>query len=510
MLTVSLLTLNLAALISGQILFNSETSLSWGGRTCNSREGLPCQLPFTFQGKEFYECWTLSPGYGDVAYGRCPVRLLNQTSREASSKAEDWQQCGPSCPLQTYTPNKQLEARLASLAEGNPQLVRFFSVGTSHLGQDIPAVQISKGVNQPRTLLKPKVRYVGNMHGNEPVGRELLLHLAERLVAGYGRDRETTWLLDSTDITLIPTINPDGFDRAEEGQCTGENYEAGRFNEGSKDLNRDFPTWQQLGANSSATITRQPETLAMMDLIKSEPWVLSANFHGGALVASYPWDDYRQPGGVTGRKSLTPDHDIFHHLALTYANHHLTMQNHSHCLRWNFQDGTTNGAEWYPLVGGMQDYNYLVSNDMEITLEISCCKYPKKYYLNRFWDENKASLFKYLSEVHRGIKGLVTDGRGRPVPRAAIVVLNPNGAPRNKNVLTSAQGEYWRILLPGQYKVRAEKDECAAGGKRLVSKWQQVILTESSPQVRLDLQLAPDEAEKACNRQREEEVGEPR
>ena len=36
---------------------------------------------------------------------------------------------------------------------------------------------------------------MGNMHGNEPVGRELLLHLAERLVASYGQDTELTQLL---------------------------------------------------------------------------------------------------------------------------------------------------------------------------------------------------------------------------------------------------------------------------------------------------------------------------
>ena len=37
---------------------------------------------------------------------------------------------------------------------------------------------------------------------------------------------------------------------------------------------------------------RQVETQHMMRLILREPWVLSANFHDGAVVASYPYDDY--------------------------------------------------------------------------------------------------------------------------------------------------------------------------------------------------------------------------
>ena len=71
---------------------------------------------------------------------------------------------------------------------------------------------------------------------------------------------------------------------------------------------------------------RQPETVAMMDLILSEPWVMAANFHDGAVVAAYPYNDYRDDTIEMGEHK-TPDDEVFMHLASTYASNHGIMAN---------------------------------------------------------------------------------------------------------------------------------------------------------------------------------------
>lgn len=49
----------------------------------------------------------------------------------------------------------------------------------------------------------------------------MMLHFAESLLEKYGEDDNVTRLLDNTRIHIMPSMNPDGFEKSVEGQCYG-------------------------------------------------------------------------------------------------------------------------------------------------------------------------------------------------------------------------------------------------------------------------------------------------
>ena len=140
----------------------------------------------------------------------------------------------------------------------------------------------------------------------------------------------------------------------------------------------------------------------------------------------------------------------FRHISTVYAEHNARMRSGTACSGDNFPGGITNGAHWYSLAGGMQDYNYRYTNCFEITLELSCCKYPSNTTLKTYWDENKESLIAYMQQVHSGVKGLVT--KNNVTLGNAVVRVTKN----DKTVTTTKDGEYWRLLPPGKYEMSVE------------------------------------------------------
>lgn len=326
-----------------------------------------------------------------------------------------------------------------------PDLVHLYSIGTSVQERQLWVAMVSKNPKKDETL-KPHIKMIANMHGNEAVGRELLLQLLIYLVNSYPANPQVKSLLEGAYIHLMPSMNPDGFEVAKEGQC---DHGPGRANANGFDLNRNFPDF--FAASKYNPDEEQPETAAVRLWIDKIPFVLSANLHGGALVASYPFDNQLEKMNPI----KPPDLDVFKYLASVYSFNHSSMFLGQACPddAKGFLNGTTNGADWYLLEGGMQDYNYYWTGCLELTLELSCCKYPSFDQLPDFWHQNKKALLAYMTQVEKGVRGIVHDPNGKPISKAHLTIRG-----RDFSFRSSDKGEFWRILLPGEYILEIEAE----------------------------------------------------
>ncbi|KAK6323142.1 carboxypeptidase Z-like [Coregonus clupeaformis] len=402
-----------------------------------------------------------------------PLEGLRAIQKEAQASIGNTSEKPHTVIQFSYHSNAQMNSILKKTAARCPEIATTYSIGRSGEGKDLLVIEFSNnpGVHE---LLEPEMKYIGNMHGNEVLGRQLLIYLAQYLCSEYllGNQRVQT-LINTTRIHILPSMNPDGYElAAAEVQDTidpeneeAQNYNSwtlGRGNAQNIDLNRNFPDLTAI-VYSRRRHRRfrsdhipipdaywfgkvAPEAYAVMKWIRSIPFVLSANFHGGELLVSYPYDLSKHPLEQT-MFSPTPDEQVFKQIARTYADAHATMsENSGRCDSFGSigQDGIINGAKWYSFAGGMQDFNYLHTNCFEVTVELGCDKFPAEGELYTGWKDNKEALLTFMESVHRGIKGIVKDEDGNGIKGARISVRGIR-----HDITTAENGDYWRLLTAG-------------------------------------------------------------
>ncbi|GJW86638.1 carboxypeptidase SOL1 [Tanacetum coccineum] len=304
-----------------------------------------------------------------------------------------------------YMTNSDLEKAIKAFHGRCGHISRTYSIGKSVLGVPLWVMEISN--NAGKEDAKPAFKYIGNVHGDEPVGRELLILLANWLCDNYKKDPLATLIVDNVHLHILPSMNPDGY------------LMRSRGNANNIDLNRDFPDQ-------------------------------------GALVANYPWDGTQDK---SKNYYACPDDEAFRYLAKLYSGSHYNMSRSN-----EFESGITNGAYWYPIYGGMQDWNYIYGGCFELTLEISDNKWPPANefanalrssidMLQMVWNYNKRSMLDLVASVVKsGVHGRIfSSDCGEPLP-ASIAIKDIN------YTIKASEGfaDYHRLLAPGQqYEVTA-------------------------------------------------------
>ncbi|KAH8418922.1 hypothetical protein KR222_004850, partial [Zaprionus bogoriensis] len=112
-----------------------------------------------------------------------------------------------------YLNNEEIGQLFERLSKDYPTLAEPYVIGHTIQGRPMHALALNAPVlnGESGDLLRPMVKLVANIQGDETVGRQMVLYMAEYLASKYETDEQVQRLLNTTEIHFLPSCNPDGF-----------------------------------------------------------------------------------------------------------------------------------------------------------------------------------------------------------------------------------------------------------------------------------------------------------
>ncbi len=332
--------------------------------------------------------------------------------------------------FEQYPSYDQYDSIMRKFAEDYPLLCTLDTIGYSVQDRLLLVLKLSDNVGVDES--EPEFYYTSTMHGDETLGFMLMLRLIDHLLSNYASDIYITSLLNSIELYINPLANPDGFYR--DGGPS-------RFNASNVDLNRNFPDpWN--GPHPDGK-DYAPENTAQMDFMRSRHFVMSANFHSGAEVVNYPWDNW------TSYQKIHPDDSWLQFVSHEYAD---TVHQYSTGYMTGFDSGVTNGGDWYVIDGGRQDYVTYFLSGREVTIELDNTKITPVSQLNEHWEYNYRSLINYACQAGYGVQGQVSDS-STGMPLKAMIKIAGHDHDSSMVFSEAGNGFYVRLLDEGIYDI---------------------------------------------------------
>ena len=339
--------------------------------------------------KQFIEFQEL--GY-EITLQTPPSMLEHHQMFDGHSRAEyDWDQ---------YPTYDAYESMMYEFQTDYPELCEIINLGTLPSGRKILIAHLNNGTTEG----KPKFLYTSTIHGDETTGWIMMLRLIDYLLENPTLP-EVQNVMENIDLYICPNTNPDGTYHGGNNTVNG----ATRYNANGVDMNRNYPD-PNSGPHPDGN-AYQLETQWFIQLAQENHFVMGANYHGGSEVVNYPWDN---------TYTLHADDAWFILTGREYAD--LCQAQHSGYMT-DLNNGITNGAQWYTIGGGRQDYMNGYAQCREVTIECSSVKLVSASQLPNFWNYNKNAIFAFMNQCLYGIHGVVTDAAtGQPIEATVTLV----------------------------------------------------------------------------------------
>lgn len=202
----------------------------------------------------------------------------------------------------------QTVAELNQIVQGHPGICRLDTIGYSTTC-DSPLVAIKFSDHPDAQEDEPRVLYNGVHHACELIGNEICLFMAHDLADRYGSDPDVTRWIDSSQIFIVPVVNPDGhgINMADLDTMWRKNLHDYNHNgiwdpdTDGVDLNRNYDFLWELGdGNQGSRYYRgeapfsENETRAIRDLAQREKFIFEICWHSDkdptlGQTVYYPW-----------------------------------------------------------------------------------------------------------------------------------------------------------------------------------------------------------------------------
>lgn len=308
-----------------------------------------------------------------------------------------------------WTSYNALVSEMQMLATDYPDIVRIQTIGETVQGRSIWVMKITDLPDEDEPD-EPEVRMIGNIHGDEYISMEIMRLLMFYLTENYGVDQTVTGLVNTREIWIQPSVNPDG-------------HEMGtRSNANGVDMNRNHG---YMYYSSGSGPFSEPELQHFREWSLLRNFSTSLTFHGVTRYYNYAWN-------FTGQNC--PDKNML----INWGNIYTSDNGYT----------VIEGYDWYQTNGDTNDWSYGSRGSQDVTIETPG---SAQQHIQQDFDDNIDGILYFIEVAGYGISGVVTDAvTGEPLEAVITVHQHP------MMVYTDpAAGDFHRPLQAGTYTLTA-------------------------------------------------------